>query len=514
MAKKDKNPAPQEKETVASGVSKKFKQNPALYIGSVVILILVVVTFVGGDLLSGGRFGRVGSGDFTFGHYDKTPISWVPGNIFSQYYEQVVHYYRSYGVDANDSRYAAQIWRQAYEATAVHIAILQIMKKSNYIIPDKTVDRNVAQLPQFQDNGRFSPALYNQMSDNTRRALWKQTQEDLIKAAYHNDMFNTLISSSEADFIAEMASNSRSFDMVSFKVDNYPDSEYRSFAQENTELFGMVHLSRITVNNEREAGKILESIKNGTTLFEDAARSHSQDSFADRGGDIGPLYFYELDQEIPNIEDRRIIANLAKGTLSDVVNMGGGWAVFRIEEEIIMPNFDDEAVMEKVRSYIRNFQRGKMEDWALAQAADFIAEAEESGFDNAARWRNLDKQSFGPLPINYGSVDLFTALESFTISGFTPQELGNIARNENFWNIAFSAGLNTPSQPLVQGNNVLVLYPTEEIKADEDAVMDIKSKYSTYWVNNTVNQSFQPYFLNHEKMDDTFWDTYFRIFMP
>ena len=86
MVKKDKNASGPEKEPFSSEIAKKFRQSPALYIGSVVILVLVIVTFLGGDLLSGGRFGSAGD-NWVFGYYDKIPITLVPGNNFAQSYE-------------------------------------------------------------------------------------------------------------------------------------------------------------------------------------------------------------------------------------------------------------------------------------------------------------------------------------------------------------------------------------------------------------------------------------------
>jgi len=513
MAKKDKKNADHERESIGEGVSKKFKQSPALYIGSVAILILVVVTFVGGDLLSGGGFGG-NRGDLTFGYYDKVPISWVPGNMFSQYVDRVVQYYRSQGLDANDFRFESQVWRQAYDATVVHTAILRIMNKSKYVVPGRTVDRNVAKLPHFQDNGRFSQALYRQMSDSQRSSLWKQTQDDMKKMAFYNDTFGTLITSSESDFIAEMASTTRSFDVVSFKVDDYPLSEYISFARENAKLFNSIHLSVISINSEKEAQRILASIKDGTMLFEDAARAQSQDMYADRGGDMGSRSFHELEQDIPGEADREAVFSLEKGALSGIISNGSQWSFYRIEEEKAEADFDDEAVMEKVRTYVGSFRRGLMEDWAFNQAKTFIEEAKQTDFAAAARARLLDKQSFGPLPINYGGVDLFTTLESFTIPGLTSQDLGSIARNEDFWKTAYSAEINTPSDPLVQGNNVLVFLPTAEEKADESSVENISSMYSSYWVNGNTEQSLNTYFLNSDKMEDNFWDVYFRVFNP
>jgi len=513
MTKKDKNSADLEKESLMAGVGRKFRQSPGLYIGSVTILVLVVVTFVGGDLLSGGRFGGGGGGDLTFGYYDKAPISWVPGNTFSQTVDSYLNYYRSQGMDTSDFRFDSQIWRQAYEMTVVQTAVLQIMKRSNYFIPDSTVDRNVLQLPQFQDNGRFSHALYRQMSDSNRSSLWRQTQDRLKTNAYFTDLFNTVISPSEADFIAGMASNTRNFDMVAFNVDDYPAEAYLSFARENAELFNSIHLSRISINSEREAKKILDSIIDGTILFEDAARAQSQDNYADRGGDMGIRCNYELEYEIPDEADRKAIFSLEKGALSGIINNEGEWSFYRVEEEFTEADFEDDAVMDNVGSYVRNFRRGLMEDWAIAQAEAFVEEAKTYGFDNAARQRFLQKQSFGPLPINYGGLDIFASLESFSIEGLTSQELSSIARNESFWRTAFSSGLNIPTEPLVQGDNVLVFLPIEQSNADEESIENISSMYSSYWLNEKTEQSLNLYFLNHAKMKDNFWDVYYRVFM-
>ena len=510
MAQKDIKNAVKDNESSSSEIYRRFKQNPALFVGTVVVLVLVIVSFVLVPAIvpEGNRAG----GDYTFGYYDKAPISWVPGNIFSQYQEQAVRNLQAQGREVNDYRTAAEVWRWAYEGAVVHTAVLQMMKRSNYSVPVKTVDREVARLPQFQENGRFSPTLYKQTSDSTRLVWWRQVNDELSKKMFYDDYFELLIPSTEAEFIANMSSGMRSFEMVYFKVDDYPESEYLAYAQEYSDLFDSIHLSRITISSgEREARKILDSIMDGTITFEDAARTQSQDSYADRGGDMGRRYGYEFERDIPD----RIILDLGRGELSDLVRAGDNWAIFRIEEELKKANFEDEAVMERVRSYLRDFEGGRMENWAEEQANEFIADAKESGFENAARWRNMERLSFGPLPVNYGGVDLFPALV-IAISGINNQDIQNMSRNENFWKIAFSTDLQTPSKPFVQGNNVIVLFPLEQTTSDKEALERIKTMYSSYWVSYVARQYIQNYFLSgvKDKMEDNFWEVYFRIFMP
>jgi parvulin-like peptidyl-prolyl isomerase len=408
------------------------------------------------------------------------------------------------------------VWRQAFEGAAVHTAILQEMKKSKYTVPVKAVDREVAQLAQFKDEkGRFSPALYQKMSSNSRLVLWRQMQEELTKNQYLEDIQGLLQSSGEAKFIGNMSSKMRSFETTAFQVDAYPDSEYMAFAQGNLDLFKSIHLSRISVNSsEKEALSILASIKDGTSTFEDAARSQSQDSYADRGGDMGVSYLFELEQEITDAQDREKITSLGKDELSAVIKAGERWVFFRVEEELKPANFEDEAVMEKVRAYMRNYERGRMEDWAVEQAKTFIADANSEGFDYAIEKHGKSKGSFGPVPVNYGGVDLFASLESFSSSftDFSSQDLSDLSKNENFWKTAFATRLNTASEPLVQGSKVLVLYPTEQTEAEESSIEGIASTYSSYWLSNANDQSFQTYFMNSPKMDNRFIDTYFRYF--
>jgi hypothetical protein len=507
MAFRQKKVSGHEKDASES-IIHRFKANPLVFIGTILILIIVIVAFVLVPAIVP-EYGRGGGADLTFGSYDKVPITYVQGNYFAQYQQQVAHYRQQY--DPDNFQYAGfQIWEEAFKAAAVHTAILHEMKQAQYAIPARVVDREVAQLPQFQENGRFSSALYQRLSSNDRLTLWRQMQDDLIKRLFISDITGVLKSSAEGKFIGKMASPQRTFQMVSFSVDAYPDSEYTAYAEEHPELFRVTHLSKITVNSgEREARQLLNSIKDGTAAFEDAARTQSQDSYAERGGDMGIKLAHELIQEAPEEGDREKLLALGAGEYSDVVKLESGWAFFRAEEAVRDVDTSDPTVLEKVRSYVRNFERGRMENRALENAREFIALVQSSDFDDAAYQQRLEKRNFGPLPINYGDVDLFTSLRFFSVP-----ELANAASNENFWKIAFSTPINTPSEPLVQGGNVLVLFPTDETEAEESSIDAIASTYSDYWLSYMTEQSISTYFLNNPKMDNRFFQTYFRYFLP
>jgi len=485
----------------------RFKSHPFLFIGTFIVLVIIIVAFVLVPAIVP-EYGRRANLDLTFGYYDKVPITYVPGNYFAQYYDMVARYRQNQDSD-NYGYMGYQIWREAYDAAALHTAILQEMKNAGYTAPVKKVDRDVAALPQFQENGRFSSTLYNRMDNNSRLSLWRQVQEEITEKHFRSDVTGLLKPSAEAEFIGRMENPQRNFNMTVFDVDAYPDEEYEAYAREHSELFRNVRLSMVTLgSSEREARRVLDSIKNGETTFEDAARAHSTDVYADRGGDMGMKMFHELSVDIPEEETRDIVISLATGDYSNVIKTTAGWFFFRCEEAAQEADLSDPAVMEKVKSYLRNFERGRMENWAIAKAESFIALVNERGFNEALSLQGLQNRNFGPVPVNFGNVELFTTLPVQSVEG-----LSGTAENENFWKAAFSTPVGKPSQWIVQGSNVLVLFPVEEIEAEAERQETVVSNFSAYWLDYMIGQSMQQFFLNSPKMEDKFMDVYFRYFV-
>ena len=189
------------------------------------------------------------------------------------------------------------------------------------------------------------------------------------------------------------------------------------------------------------------------------------------------------------------------------MSTSSGWFIFRAEEEAQEADMSDPTTMERVRSYVRNFQRGRMEDWAIDQAEYFIELANEIGFAAALARQDLENRSFGPIPLNFGDIDLFSTLASQFVA-----ELGASASDENFWRTAFATPINTPSHPLVQGGNVFILYPTAETQSEESSIEGIVSTANSFWINHTTEQALNQHFLNSPRFEDNFNDVYFRFF--
>jgi hypothetical protein len=507
MASKQKKQFVQEDNPAKGEWIRRFKANPFVFIGTIVVLIIVIIAFVLVPAIVPSAGGPVA--DLTFGSYNRVPINYVPGNYFSQVQENIARYMQNSISENNYQMANYQIWREAFEETVIHTGILDEMKSAGYKAPENVVDREVARLPQFQENGRFSITRYRKMDNTTRIALWREVQDSFTEQRYRSDITGLRIPSKEGAFIRAMAERERRFTMAVLPFSTYPNEEIAAYALAHPELFRITHLSKITVNSsDREARQVLASIKDGTRTFEEAAQAQSQDSYADRGGDMGSKMAFELSSEVPDAQEREGVIATAPGEYSPIVKVPSGWAFFRIEEASYPSNAEDPLILDKIRTYMMDFERGHVEDWLIGQAREFSAALAESDFDSAlAEKEGLEKRSFGPVPLNYGGLDLFTTLASQSVT-----ELLSAESNENFWRIAFSTPLNTPSEPLVIGNTVLVLYPEEEIIKDEAALGNIETIYSSYWISYNADQNLRSYFLNNGKLDDKFMSVFLQYF--
>jgi parvulin-like peptidyl-prolyl isomerase len=390
MASKTKKPKAEE-ESGLSGVFYRLKTHPFLFGGTILVLLIVIVAFVfvpavpnvGGE---GQDQSRV------FGYYNGTPISYMYGNYFYRALQEAAEseQFRPQSDYSTDSQKAFNVWYQAFIRTVIRTGMLDEMKTAGYRVPPKEIDRLVAELPNFQEDGRFSSAKYNRVNKNERLAIWRTTEENYIAGKYFNDVAGLRVSSAEKAFIGNMAFPERSFDLVSFSRSSYPDSELTAFASANPDLFKTVHLSKITLAAEKEARQLLESVKGGRFTFEDAARNQSADVYKDRGGDMGLRMAYEVFTELAEESDREALFALKPGEFSSVVKApNNSWAFFRAEETSYAPDLTIPENLEKIRSYMNRFEGGRIENWLLARVETLSAQALSQNLSLAAYLESL-----------------------------------------------------------------------------------------------------------------------------
>jgi hypothetical protein len=479
--------------------------NPLVFIGGVIILVITIVAFVLVPAIVPQAAGSLTT-SLEFGTYNGTPISYVPGNYFANIYQNYANEYRSLIEQDSSGYYLMMIWQQAFNEAVVQTAMLDEMKTAAYTPPTDLVDKEVASLAQFQENGRFSPALYRSLSNADRLTLWRQVRDSISVSRYIGDMSGLLVPSAESDFIAGMTAKERSFDMVSYPFSSYPDSEVAAYGNAHPDLFQQVHFSQITSATEDAAKTLRASVESGATTFEDAALNQSIDSYSDKSGDMGQMMAYNFGTTIPDETQRREVMALTSGQISPVVQTPLGWAFFRCEAPMVDADTSNADTLASIRSYMMSFESGQIQDYLSAKAQTVVSDTSTVGFAAAAANAGLEVKSFGPLAINYGNVDLFTQVDASVIT-----ELTYASTSEIFWRNAFSTPLGSASSPFVLGDTVLVLYPSAE--SDSAASMTrAQTSYTGGWVSNAVLNSMGNEFLTSPKLQDNFANTFFNLF--
>ncbi|MDR2663359.1 MAG: peptidylprolyl isomerase [Treponema sp.] len=390
MASKTKKPKIEE-DSGLSEVFNRLKTHPFLFGGTILVLLIVIVAFVfvpavpnvGGE---GQDRNRV------FGYYNGTPITYMYGNYFYRALEEAAaaEQFQPQDDDPANSNMAFNIWYQAFIRTVIRTGILDEMKAAGYRAPPEEINRLVAELPNFQEDGRFSIAKYNRITKNEQLAIWRSTEENYITGKYVNDIAGLRVSSAEKAFIGNMVFPERSFDLVFFSRSSYPDSELAAFGRANPDLFKTVHLSKITLASEKEARQLLDSVRSGRFTFEDAARNQSTDAYKDRGGDMGLRMAYEVFTEVAEESDREALFALKPGEFSALLKApNDSWAFFRAEETPYAPDLTIPENLEKIRSYMNRFEGGRIENWLLARVETLSAQALSQNLSLAAYLESL-----------------------------------------------------------------------------------------------------------------------------
>lgn len=502
MPSRDKKPGQGKDESTKSELMRRFKANPFLFSGTVFVLVIIVIAFVFVPAIVPDAFG---AGDLTFGSFNRVPIAFVPGNHFHHVQQVLTQNHQPAHDDPNFMGITAQIWRHAFEEAVIRIGILDKMDRAGFVVPEDVINREMAELPIFQENGRFSLARYRAVDNSTRMTLWRQVQENHIIQHYFNDLASHLTPSREVSFVSSMAQAQRTFDMAVFPIADFPESEIVSFMEANQDMFNTVRLSSITLGSESAARQVLSNIQNGLITFEEAAMTHSIDWAADRGGDLGSFISFELVWLIGNEQARQSVLNLGTGEITDVFSVPAGWAFYRVDEAAQLADITDPMTETRVRNHFMISMRGRLEDWAISEAERFATLAEETGFDAAIAARGMTKSTFGPVPLNFGNSVLFASIAAAGVP-----EIQGAGNDIFFWSAAFTTPLNTLSRPIVVGDNVLVLLPLEEIPMSESDIGFIESFYP-FWISGTNENAHRAYFLNHERLDDRFNETFWRL---
>jgi hypothetical protein len=499
-------------DSVADAIQKKHSMHPLVYVGTVVTLVIIVFAFVlagpGGPM---GRGGAGGPGNIVFGTYQGHDIAFYQGSYFAEERDRLANQVRNQG--QQDTRASAQmVWYQAFINTAEHVAILLQAEKAGASVSEDAVDKALLSFPGYMDDsGRFSETRYASTSAADRDATRKLTRDSLLTNIFASDIINGVkAGTQETDFVKSMASTERSFTFVSLPFSSFPNEAVRAYADANKARFLHIKLSRILIkSSETQATEIRKKILDKTSTFDELAKTYSKDEYADKGGDMGWRYAYDVEADFDARETAQKVLTLKAGELSDVLKGTFGWLIYRCDSEAIAPDFNNATVLEDVKSYLNRYEKGKVEDYFNGKAAQLATRAATVGFDKAAQEAGLKVASTELFPVNLGNVFSFAPLRAVPDTE-TPT---NAVYNEDFFIKAFSLAKDKVSAPIVLDDRVLVMKLKEERTLPE-ATASLLGSWISYTANQSIQSDLAATLMTPDRLKDNFAAVFDRYVMP
>jgi parvulin-like peptidyl-prolyl isomerase len=495
------------KQKDANTAEKRRETHPFLYAFSVVILIVIVVTFLGGPAIS--RAG--GGGRIIFGYYKDKPIEFFPGNFFSQRKDIIADQLRQGGEQDDLEVQAYQVWRTAFDQTVLHTAILTETEQSGVWISEDKVDETLITSGPYMIDGTFSEERYNATSSTDKMTYRKLYREQLIHEQYLEDTFQAKRESAkEKQFLANMVAEQRRFSLVSFPFDDYPEEEIEAFAEQNQDRFRRIKLSRILIkSNEREAREVRNKLIDRTGSFDELARAHSKDIYAEKGGDMGWRYYYDLEADFEDSDPVQTIFQLQETEISPVLESRFGWVIYRCDTPALEPDFDLEETVQIVRDYVMRYEKGMVEDYVLSQAESFRERIEDVGFLGATLETDYSVGFTDYFPLNYQSYYFLSPVRS----SLEQVNLSAAAFSEDFFIQAFSLAPGEVSSPILLDDQVIVLR-LDDVREPPEREMELLEDYHTYYAQQSLEQDLQNVLLNPDYIQDDFDQTFYEYVFP
>lgn len=483
------------------------KKKSALYIFGVCILILVAVGFFVTPLA--GVFGPENRSAITFGKYRGRAISYIPGNYFAQQVEESAGSIAQPG-QSIDNFTARSIWRAGFDAAIVHAAILAEIQQSGIEISEVTLDRRIAQHPNFRGVDGFDVDAYRALNSQERSRFRERERELFLREIYLSDITDgVLVSSSEHEFFRELALEERQIAFTVVTDEQLDDAAVAEYITDNAPLFERLRIGVIEIDDrQRAATQILTQIADdGSNFYEKRTELNSTEEQGLAAESVW-FFFYEIRNLYPNAEELEELRTLPLLQPSPLIEYGDEqYAIFLVEEREAAEDVEQERLYQQARIYIETQDPEYLNEHLRTIAEERHAQAEESGdLDSASILNGFEVEASDFFPLNYGNLDLYPAIASDN-NGY----LDGIERNREFLAQVFLLSPGALSKPISHRENIIIFQLQEVRAVDAEEYEGFNDFYHTQLATGTES-GLEEGLVQDERLFDNF-DSIYREFI-
>ncbi len=458
---------------------------------STVLIVGVVVPSLGSSRKSN---------SIVFGTYGNEKIEFKPGNYFYTQYQA-----QARQNTGNTEQASYQIWRGAYENTVFHTAISKMASDAKIIVAESTLNKAIIDSGSYSTDGKFDIALYEKASVESKNTLKKQISNSIPTQIVLTDILSTLSSDSELDYILSIGDQSKAFDYVVFDSSLYPDEATKEYALANPANFSLIDISIITVDTEEAATSLKTQIENNEITFSEAATANSLDSFAADGGKAGVFYLFELKSNFKTPDEVNNLFATPKGSVSDVFASSNGYAIYQVEQNPFLPDFDASDVLADVRRYIQTNDPTITDTYIEQIGNEFIAKVNNgNSFKDVSDELNLPVNSVASTSVNVNSSNYLLGFQYTDNSGY----LSALSTDVESMKKLYSLNIGDVSD-LIKSNNAYIVTTVTDIQPMTQENKDYVAMIYPYLNQQQMQQDL----VDRVFTNDTFKDNFLTVYL-
>lgn len=475
-------------------------------IGALVILLIAAFAFI----LPNGFMSMYSNGNESFGSWNGKSVT--PNNEdFREILAQNASNFKSTGNDSYDRYYHQMFYSQAFTGAIYNIYVNDELDNSDWVASKYEIAEQIKNSYTNPD-GTFNKKAYNRDSKEGKiSSLSKRIEKTLAAQRFEMDnfggytvndsrLYGLKTSDGELAFLKDMNKKARNFNLASFNMSDYPDSEKEAYGKANAEKFRKFDLDVVTLPVKKDAEALLAKINSKETTFEDAV-NQSMRIFSNETGKLRYSYFCEIEPTFKNAEEAKDLVSLKKDEVSKVYETSVGFSFYKAKSDSSEADFKNTDVLKAVNTYLTQHDFDHIQNYYTETAKAFASTVEKSGFNAACRQFNVKKVEVNDFVLNYGNTSVLKAVPS-------ADGLAGASSNETLLKAAFSLELNKVSEPIVMNGSVVVLQYTKEsdnkdVKEDSAITTELSS-YDRADVSTVL--------MNSPKFKNNFQEVYAKYF--
>lgn len=492
-------------------VEERRTHSPALYWGTVVTLVLIVITFVIGPVIGSGYAKSIVLGKAAG---KKIYFDENFGYTWEQYERNLAS---AYGLDLQTvpdymkSQLRTTAFQGAFFMRAYEYFVESILGKSKVTVTTEKAEKIIAESILSQDEISMKESLkaYKELSDKQKRDQIESVKQEYLSTLFRDDLsLVPEISEFESSFLSEKAfPEKRSLRYIQLNDESIPDSSFIEYASTDNKifLFNQISFRKILVSTKAEMEFLLAEIQADPTQFDTLAKDSTIDT--DEAKET-TLYFYEILNEFGTDKEKdfRKLIDLKAGDISEMIKTEYGYLLYKITKDPVTPNFSNNSTVDKIRDYVAYNDKDILSAFLAELTTSVEKSAKSEGLDKTAESYSLSILKTKPFPVNITGLPAIGKIQNDK----NEDVLISLSEDETFFRSVFSARQGEVSD-VIYGSSFNIIYEIDEI------ISDSKTGDNTEMTSliPDANEGFHTWILNHKSYHDNtrkFMETYSEMF--